>query len=77
MREIQLAAVSGVLLVGGVGLGMAGLNTVGTVAEAGALVTGGLTFIPQSARALLSGRLSVGTLMMVAAIGASVARRTG
>ena len=70
VREIQLAALSGVLLVGGVGLGAAGLDTAGGVAEAGALVAGGLTFIPQSARALLSGRLSVGTLMMVAAIGA-------
>lgn len=70
VREIQLAAVSGALLVGGVGLGAAGLDTAGVVAEAGALVAGGLTFIPQSARALLSGRLSVGTLMMVAAIGA-------
>ena len=70
VREIQLAAVSGVLLAGGLALGAAGAGAAGTVAEVGALVAGGLTFIPQSARALLRGRLSVGTLMMVAAIGA-------
>ncbi|HWV87339.1 MAG TPA: cation-translocating P-type ATPase [Capillimicrobium sp.] len=72
VREIQLAVVSGVLLLAGVILRATGADTVGTVAEAGALVAGGLTFIPQSARALLRGRLSVGTLMMIAAIGAVI-----
>ncbi|MEV4418505.1 cation-translocating P-type ATPase [Patulibacter sp. NPDC049589] len=67
VREIQLAAVSGVLLVAGIA---GGGGTVGTVLEALAFVAGGLTFIPASARALLRGRLSVGTLMMIAAIGA-------
>ncbi|CAB4966857.1 unannotated protein [freshwater metagenome] len=67
VREIQLAAVSGVLLAAGIAVGG---GTVGTVLEALAFVAGGLTFIPDAARALLRGRLSVGTLMMIAAIGA-------
>jgi len=72
VHEIRLAAVSGVLLLAGVILRAAGVDTIGTVAQAGALLSGGLTFIPQSARALLRGRLSVGTLMMIAAIGAVI-----
>ncbi|MGX6446454.1 heavy metal translocating P-type ATPase [Patulibacter sp. S7RM1-6] len=67
VREIQLAAVSGVLLVAGIAVGG---GPVGTVFEALAFVAGGLTFIPDSLRGLLRGRLSVGTLMMIAAIGA-------
>jgi cation-transporting ATPase G len=70
VRDIQLAAVSGVLLASGLALHAAGSTAAGTVAEVAALVAGGLTFIPQAARALLRARLSVGTLMMVAAIGA-------
>jgi cation-transporting ATPase G len=70
VREIQLAAVSGLLLAGGIAADAAGAGTVGAVAAVGALIAGGLTFVPQAARALLRGRLSVGTLMMVAAIGA-------
>jgi cation-transporting ATPase G len=37
-----------------------------------ALIAGGLTFVPQAARGLLRGRLGVGTLMAIAAIGAVV-----
>jgi cation-transporting ATPase G len=72
VREIQLAALSGTLLLAGVLLDATGADTVATVAEAGAVAAGGLTFIPQSARALLRGRLSVGTLMTIAAIGAVI-----
>jgi len=67
VREIQLAVVAGVLLTAGVAVGS---GTAGTVLAALAFVAGGLTFVPQSARALVRGRLSVGTLMMIAAIGA-------
>ncbi len=72
VRDIQLATVSGVLLVASIVSHAVGSDTVALVAAIGALVVGGLTFIPQSARALLRGRLSVGTLMMVAAIGAVI-----
>ncbi|MEV4419552.1 HAD-IC family P-type ATPase, partial [Patulibacter sp. NPDC049589] len=70
VREIRLAAISGTLLAAGLVLHAAGAGTIGTVLEVLALIAGGLTFIPQSARALLRGRLSVGTLMMIAAVGA-------
>jgi cation-transporting ATPase G len=72
VREIQLAALSGILLAVGLVLHAAELGTVATIAEVLALVAGGLTFVPQAARALLRGRLSVGTLMMIAAIGAVI-----
>jgi len=72
VREIQLSVISGALLGAGLILRAAGLDTAGVVAEAGALAVGGLTFIPQSARELLRGRLSVGTLMMIAAVGAVI-----
>jgi cation-transporting ATPase G len=72
VRDIQLAVVAGILLLAGVVLRAAGADLAGTVAEVGALVAGGLTFIPQSARALVRGRLSVGTLMTIAAIGAVI-----
>ncbi|WP_022927297.1 heavy metal translocating P-type ATPase [Patulibacter americanus] len=71
VREIQLAAVAGVALAlslllsafgapGGVSLALQGV----------AIVAGGATFVPGALRGLLAGRLSVGTLMMVAGAGA-------
>lgn len=73
VRDIQLAAVSGALLAAGL-LASAFSAPAGVVAalKIGALAAGALTFVPQSARALLRGHLSVGTLMMVAAIGAVI-----
>ena len=72
VREVRLAAVAGVLLALGLGAGLAGAQVASVAAELGALVAGGLTFIPQAARGLLRGRLSVGTLMAIAAVGAVV-----
>ncbi|MGE4428525.1 MAG: heavy metal translocating P-type ATPase [Solirubrobacteraceae bacterium] len=70
VREIQLATVSGLLLAAGLLLSLLDVSTVPRVLEVLALIVGGLTFIPQSIRALGRGRLSVGTLMTIAAIGA-------
>lgn len=70
VREIQLAAIAGVALAVGLGLSLADLSIPARVAEATAIAAGGLTFIPQSLRALWRGRLSVATLMTIAAIGA-------
>jgi len=70
VREIQLATVSGLLLAAGLLLSLLDVSTAPRVLEVLALVVGGLTFIPQSIRALGRGRLSVGTLMTIAAIGA-------
>jgi cation-transporting ATPase G len=73
ITEVRLAAVSGVLLV-------AGLLAEGTVADVlflAALAVGGWTFIPESLRNLPKGRLGVGTLMTIAAIGAVVLGELG
>ncbi|HEV2752835.1 MAG TPA: heavy metal translocating P-type ATPase, partial [Solirubrobacteraceae bacterium] len=72
VREVRLAAVAGTLLALGLGAGLAGAPVASVAAELGALVAGGLTFVPQAARGLLRGRLSVGTLMAIAAVGAVV-----
>jgi cation-transporting ATPase G len=72
VREIRLAAAAGVALAIGLALSATGRDAPALVAFAAALVTGGLTFIPQAARALLRGRLGVGTLMAIAAIGAVI-----
>ena len=64
--EVRFAAVSGVLVV-------AGLAADGSVADAlfvAGLAVGGWTFIPDALRNLPRGRLGVGTLMTIAAIGA-------
>jgi len=71
VREIRLAAGSGLALLAALSLALAGADG-GWVraAEVVALLVGGLTFVPQAVRGLLAGRLSVGTLMAIAAIGA-------
>ncbi len=68
VRDIRLAALAGLFLLAAVVAGALDADAVAMVAEVGALVAGGLTFIPQSLRALP--RLGVGTLMTIAAIGA-------
>jgi len=77
VRDVRLAAVAGLALALGLGAGLAGAPTVAVVLELGALLAGGLTFIPQAARGLLRGRLSVGTLMAIAAVGAVVLGELG
>ncbi|HJV08660.1 MAG TPA: cation-translocating P-type ATPase, partial [Acidimicrobiales bacterium] len=51
--------------------------TVAALCYGAALLVGGSTFVPQSLRALLRGRLSVGTLMAIAAIGAVILGELG
>ncbi|GAB1818224.1 heavy metal translocating P-type ATPase [Herbidospora sp. RD11066] len=66
VRELQLAAVSGVLL-------LAALPAPGpwsTGLQLAALVVGAATFVPGTLRALVKGRLGVGLLMTIAAVGA-------
>ena len=64
--QVRAAAVSGAFLVAGWVIG-------GSAADGlflAALAVGGWTFIPETLRALLKGRLGVGTLMTIAAAGA-------
>ncbi len=70
MTSIRLAVVSGVLLASGWLVDRYLSEPVGLVLVVGALVVGGWTFVPGSARALLRGRIGVGTLMTIAAVGA-------
>ncbi len=72
VREIQLSVAAGLALASGAVAEVAGADTLGLVAFIVAIAAGGLTFIPQAARALLRGRLGVGTLMAIAAIGAMI-----
>ena len=66
ITEVRFAALSGALLVAGL-LAAGGAADVLFVA---ALAVGGWTFIPEAVRNLPEGRLGVGTLMTIAAIGA-------
>ncbi|MEO3760750.1 cation-translocating P-type ATPase [Mycobacterium sp. B14F4] len=70
IRELQLAALAAVLLVAGWFVGRLGLSDVATGIELGAVVAGAATFVPAAVRNLRYGRIGVGTLMTIAAIGA-------
>ncbi|MFJ7290365.1 heavy metal translocating P-type ATPase [Streptomyces collinus] len=66
VRELQAAAASGVLLLASFLLP----GPWGTAAELAALLVGAVTFVPGTLRGLLKGRLGVGLLMTIAAVGA-------
>ena len=72
VREIQLSAMAGITLAIGLAATTADLNALALSGYLAALFAGGLTFIPQAAKGLLRGRLGVGTLMAIAAIGAGI-----
>jgi cation-transporting ATPase G len=68
IRELQAAGAAGVLLLAGL---LAPADTVvETVLFAAAVVVGGATFVPGAIRGLVKGRLGVGLLMTIAAVGA-------
>lgn len=77
LPTVRAATVSGVLLAVGLITAWWGRDTVSLPLLVGALVVGGATFVPQSIRALLRGRLGVGTLMTIAAIGAVLLGEVG
>jgi cation-transporting ATPase G len=77
VREIRLAVLAGALLATGLVLAALRAGTSSDVAFLGALVAGGLTFVPQAARGLLRRRLGVDTLMAVAAVGAVILGNLG
>ncbi|MDQ6910642.1 MAG: cation-transporting P-type ATPase, partial [Actinomycetota bacterium] len=72
IREAQAAAAAGVLLAAGLIADAAGATVGARVIYFLAIVVGGSSFIPDSLRGLLRGRLGVGTLMTIAAAGAVV-----
>ncbi|NKY11904.1 heavy metal translocating P-type ATPase [Cellulomonas hominis] len=73
VREIQAAALAAVILGAG---WLVSLTTaphwVGLVLEAGALVVAATTFVPGTVRRLARGKIGVGTLMTIAAVGAVI-----
>ena len=71
VRELQLAAVAAVLLGTGWLIGGAGYEAIAVTLELIAVAAAAYTFVPDASRNLLRhGRINVGTLMTIAAIGA-------
>ena len=70
LRAVQAAGAAGVFLVGAFLLDRTGRPALATGLYFAALVVAGSTFVPGTLRALLRGRLGVGTLMTIAAAGA-------
>ena len=64
--------VSGVFLAGGFLAEQAGAASFSTIGYAIALVAGGASFVPESVRGMLRGKLGIGGLMTIAAVGAAL-----
>ncbi|MFF8768050.1 heavy metal translocating P-type ATPase [Nocardiopsis dassonvillei] len=75
---VRWAGLAGVLWLSGlVGEWLAPVPVLATVLFAGAIAAGGWTFVPGTLRALVRGRLGVGTLMTVAMAGAVLLGEVG
>ncbi len=72
VSELRFAAIAGVLLVAGLVTGWMGQPTVSLVLNWAALLVGAWTFVPGTLRRLAKGKIGVGTLMTIAAVGAVV-----
>lgn len=72
VSELRFAAIAGVLLVAGLVTGSVGQPTVALVLNWAALLVGAWTFVPGTVRRLAKGKIGVGTLMTIAAVGAVV-----
>lgn len=71
INEIRAAAIAGVLLLTAWILALTGgPEWLGLVLEIGALVVAAWTFVPSTLRRLAKGKIGVGTLMTIAAVGA-------
>ena len=71
VREVRAAAIAGVLLLAGWALSMVGVPLwVALSLETAALLVAGWTFVPSTLRRLARGKIGVGTLMTIAAVGA-------
>lgn len=76
-RALLPSAVSGVALLGGYGLDWAGFTVAGSTLHAIALIAGASTFVPGAIQDLVRGRLGVGLLMTIAAVGAVLLGHVG
>ncbi len=78
ITEIRAAAVAGVLLVAGLIVGWTGgPHPLELTLEGAALVVAGYTFVPSTLRRLAKGKIGVGTLMTIAAVGAVLLGEVG
>ncbi|WP_043737288.1 heavy metal translocating P-type ATPase [Nocardia asiatica] len=78
VSELRAAAVAGVLLVAALITGWAGgPRAVELSLEAAALLVGAYTFVPSTLKRLVKGKIGVGTLMTIAAIGAVILGEVG
>ncbi|MGI6877350.1 cation-translocating P-type ATPase [Microbacterium sp. gxy059] len=71
------SAISGVALAAGYALAWSGAATPALILQAIALLAGAWTFVPGALRRLLRGRLGVGLLMTIAAVGAVLLGHVG
>ncbi|GFM16452.1 MULTISPECIES: heavy metal translocating P-type ATPase [Mycobacteriaceae] len=70
IRELQFAALAAVLLAVSWIAGRVGYEGIAHAVELAAVAAGAITFVPDAVRNLRHGRIGVGTLMTIAAIGA-------
>ncbi|MBJ8340799.1 cadmium-translocating P-type ATPase [Antrihabitans sp. YC3-6] len=78
VSELRAAAVAGVLLLAALIAGWLGApRPVEVTLEVAALLVGGYTFVPSTLKRLAKGKIGVGTLMTIAAIGAVILGEVG
>ena len=78
VSELRVAAVAGVLLVAALIVGWTGgPRAVELGLEIAALLVGAYTFVPSTLKRLAKGKIGVGTLMTIAAIGAVILGEVG
>ena len=78
VTEIRAAAAAGVLLIAALTVRLAGgPDALGIGFEAGALIIAGYTFVPSTLTRLAKGKIGVGTLMTIAAVGAVLLGEVG
>lgn len=78
VKELRFAAVSGGFLLAALLAGWAGApRPVELGLEAAALLVGAYTFVPSTLRRLANGKIGVGTLMTIAAVGAVILGEVG
>lgn len=78
VSELRAAAVAGLLLLAGYGTGwFGGPVLLGQVLLWAALLVGASTFVPSTLRRLTRGKIGVGTLMTIAAVGAVLLGEVG
>ncbi len=77
VTELRAATLAGVLLVAGLTAGWAGSSGFALGLESLALLVGAWTFVPATLQRLAQGKIGVGTLMTIAAVGAVILGQVG